>query len=116
MNTAKVAEIGELVLKFSDGSRPFSYHDQDCCEVHEINFEELRLDDFDNCEFDLDGDFFERVEDYGIKLLPINNHPIPIAVHSHNSGFYSSHLDLVLERPDKQQKILDVTECQKIYE
>ena len=84
--------------------------------------------DFEGLEFDLSGDlaaydlalvgFFERVEGYGIRLLPINGHPVSVPGYGYNNGYYSSHLTLVLERPDKTgwgvTYYFDISKCQDI--
>lgn len=74
--------------------------------------------DFDGLEFNLDtNNFFERVDGYGIRLLPLNGHPISVAGYGYNNGYYSSHLDLTLINADKKFiKTYNITECQTIQE
>ena len=89
----------------------YSGHDQDCCESHYLSFEDLTSSDFENLLFDLENDnFFERVEGYGIRLLPINGLPIAIPGYGSNNGYYSDELKLVLE----SKRIFDIIECQKV--
>ena len=100
-------------ILFDNGLTLSSYHDQDCCEHHYLDFSNLKLEDFENLEFDLSEDkFFERVEDYGIRLIPINGHPISIPGYGSNNGYYSSNLSLVLS----DGRVFDVSECQVIGE
>lgn len=100
-------------LEFEDGTLLYSQHEQDCCELHFLDFENISIDDFDGLEFDIsNGSFFERVEGYGIKLLPINGHPIPIPGYGLNNGYYSSQLKLVVETPTGERTVYDITECQ----
>ena len=110
----KVVFIDSDVIRFDDNSELFSYHEQDCCEYHYLDFSQHSLDDFDDLEFDLSSSsFFERVENYGIRLLPTNGHPISVPGYGNNSGYYSSNLKLVLKQPDFERKF-DITDCQEI--
>lgn len=108
----KVVKIDDA-LYFDDGTVLSSYHTQDCCESHDLYFGDLTLEDFDGLEFDLTkDDFFERVEDYGIALLPINGHPVRIPGYGYNNGYYSSQLELTLT--GAINKTFDISECQEI--
>ena len=69
--------------------------------------------DFEGLEFDLSSDFFEKVVDYGIRLLPTNGHPISVPGYGRNNGYYSHNLDLVLSSP-KETRSFDITECQEV--
>lgn len=110
----KVVSITNGALVFDDHSRLLSDHDQDCCEHHYLDFSQLSLADFDGLEFDQSSpDFFERVPDYGIRLLPANGHPIGVPGYGYNNGFYSANLLLRLERPGATTDF-DITECQEI--
>lgn len=117
--TVKVVDIdsvddGEII--FSNGYILSTYHSQDCCESHYWSLSDLSIDDFNNLEFNLDGDFFERIDGYGIKLIPINGHPIPIPAYGYNNGYYSSELRLNIS--DENYNIIrefDITDCQVVY-
>lgn len=111
----KVIYVAEDVLRFDDQSELYSEHDQDCCESHYLDFSGLSLSDFEGLEFDLSSpDFFERVEDYGIRLLPVNGHPISVPGYGYNNGYYSGNLKLVLTRPGSGPTWFDITECQAV--
>lgn len=109
--TTKAIKITDDGIKFDNGITLYSNHDSDCCESHYLNFKDLSLIDFEGLKFDLSGDnFFKRVDGYGIELLPITGHPIRIAGHGYNNGYYSTQLDLVLSDGRK----FDVSDCQVI--
>jgi hypothetical protein len=68
--------------------------------------------------FDISGDnFFNRIEDYGIEILPTNGQPIRVAGHGYNNGYYSANIDLVVfDSFGKFVKKYDVSECQVIQD
>ena len=110
----KVIYVDKDVVRFDDQSELSSDHDQDCCEHHYLDFSGHSLSDFEGLEFDLSSpDFFEKVEDYGIRLLPVNGHPISVPGYGYNNGYYSANLTLVLERPSGTTTF-DITECQEV--
>ena len=113
MNNAKVVKVGDYGIMFDNGLELSSYHSQDCCESHELYFRELSLADFEGLEFDLTDDkFFNRVDGYGIELLPIHGHPVRVAGHGYNNGYYSDSLTLVLMGNGVERRF-DITECQE---
>jgi len=113
---AKVIRIGDGIV-FDNGMSLIDYHETDCCESHYLDTNELDIREFDGLEFDLSNDnFFERIDGYGIALLPINGHPIRIAGHGSNNGYYSSQLDLHLVCKGEIIKSFDISECQNISE
>jgi len=122
LNKSKVVVVNNYGIIFDNGLELLSYHSQDCCEFHELYFHDLRLyfhdlslADFDGLEFDLSTDaFFKRVDGYGIELLPIHGHPVRVAGHGYNNGYYSSQLDLILTNGKDFTKTFDITECQNI--
>lgn len=110
----RVVYVDKDILRFDDGSELSSDHDQDCCEHHYLTFENLTLSDFEGLDFVLVGEmFFERVPDYGIRLIPVNGHAISVPGYGYNNGYYSANLSLVLKK-DGQQKKFDVTDCQVV--
>jgi len=116
MKKCKVVDVSvkDEYIQFDNGAKLYSYHDQDCCENHYLNFADLQLSDFDGLEFDLSGEeFFKRIEDYGIELIPIDGHSVKIAGHGSNNGYYSSNLSLVIEF-GKEKRSYDISECQEI--
>lgn len=114
MKNLKVVKIENKGLVFNDGTQLFSEHEQDCCEWHYLDFSDLNLSDFDGLEFNLIGDdFFNRIEDYGIELKPINGHSVRVPGYGMNNGYYSSYIDLVIvDANNKTIKSYDVSECQ----
>lgn len=110
----KIGDDGES-LEFTNGARLYSEHDQDCCENHYLDFQDIDLSDFEGLEFDLSGDaFFNKVEGYGIELLPVNGHPVRVPGYGSNNGYYSTNLTLVVEIEGKEKRVFDITECQDI--
>lgn len=115
MNRLKVIRVNDDGITFENGSYLTSNHDSDCCESHQLNFQELTLSDFEGLKFDLTNEkFFNRVDGYGIELLPLHGHPVRIAGHGSNNGYYSTQLDLVVTHPDRTRKVYNITECQDI--
>lgn len=115
MNKAKVVKVDSYGITFDNGVTMSSEHSQDCCESHELYFKDLTLADFEGLEFDLSGDkFFERIDGYGIALLPLVGHPVRVAGHGYNNGYYSSDMTLALYGPNGFQKSFDISECQDI--
>lgn len=109
MENLKVVSISPDEIVFSNGIRLYSYHEQSCCENHYLSFADLTIADFDGLLFDLSGDnFFERVEDFGIRLIPTNGFPVSIPGYSQNNGYYSDNLSLVLS----DGREFDITKCQ----
>lgn len=116
MNASKVISVSSDCITFDNGIKLFSNHDKDCCEHHELTMSDLTMDDFEGLEFDLTNDnFFNRIPEYGIELIPIKGHSVKIPGHGSNNGYYGTNIDLVLEHTDgKLYKKYDVSECQKI--
>lgn len=114
MNKSKVVRVGSFGITFDNGAELSSCHNRDCCESHELYFQDLSLADFEGLEFDLSNDnFFKRVDGYGIELLPIHGHPVRVAGHGYNNGYYSSNMDLLLTN-GYETKTFDISECQDI--
>jgi len=110
----KVKKIYNDIIEFDNGSTLESYHESDCCENHYLSLKDLSLEEFEGLEFDLSNDnFFERVEGYGIRLIPVNGHPVSIPGYGYNNGYYSSHLDLVLTE-NGEERVFNISECQVI--
>ena len=111
----KVVSIGENFLNFEDGWSLESDHESDCCERHYLSFEHLTIKDFEGLKFDLSSDkFFEKVPEYGIRLLPLNGHPIPVPGYGYNNGYYGTNLCLKVTDGDGNITEYDITECQVI--
>lgn len=114
--TTKVVKICDGII-FEDGSDLSDHHEQDCCESHYLSYDGLSLSDFEGMEFDLSSDsFFERVPDYGIRLIPVSGHPVSIPGYGYNNGYYTSNLSLILARPGEASKTFDISECQEQHD
>ncbi len=109
----KIVQINSDKIIFSDNSKLYSEHDQDCCESHYLSFNDLDFEELKSLEFNLEDVFFNRINDYGIELLPINGFPVRIPGYGSNNGYYSSGLTLVLENQDGGKKTFDISECQE---
>lgn len=117
MKNLKVVRVDSDTIEFENGIRLFSDHCQDCCESHHLSFGDITLDDFNELEFDLTGeDFFKRIEDYGIELVPVSGWSVKIPGYGSNNGYYSSDLTLVITDGADFRKTFDISECQKITE
>jgi hypothetical protein len=114
----KVINVDQYGLTFDDGTKLSSTHSQDCCESHSLTFDDLTLNDFETLEFDLSNDnFFKKVPEYGIELIPITGYSVKIPGHGYNNGYYGTNIDLVLTDKDEHIiKTYDVSECQIIKE
>ena len=115
MKNLKVVKINSDELEFENGITLYSDHDQDCCEHHYLDLSDLTIDDFDGLEFDLtNNNFFKRIEDYGIELIPIKGHSVKIPGYGSNNGYYSSNLDLILTNNKDFKRTYDISSCQVI--
>lgn len=107
----KVVKITSDEIEFDNGIKLYSEHESDCCEQHYLSFEDLNFNDFEDLEFDLTGDlFFNRIEDYGIELIPLNGRSVRIPGYGYNNGYYSSKLSLHLSNG----RSFDISDCQVI--
>jgi hypothetical protein len=112
MKTTKIKEITSDSIVFENGFALYSHHDQDCCEEHYLDFNSVESEAVKDLEFDLsDDNFFNKVSNFGIRLLPINGHPISIPGYSINNGYYSDKLVLKLKGLGTDREF-DITECQ----
>lgn len=114
MNKVTVSRVDSEGVTFSNGQALSSEHEQDCCENHYLDFENVSLQDFDGMEFDLEGDFFERVDGYGIRLKPLNGHPVAVPGYGYNNGYYSHELTLVLSGGGLPKREFNISECQEV--
>lgn len=114
LNKIKVVKVGAEQIEFECGVILYSNHERNCCEGHYLSFKDLKLDDFDGLEFDLTtDDFFKKINDYGIELIPINGYSVKVPGYGSNNGYYSTDLQLCVTGAgiDKEW---DITECQEI--
>lgn len=115
MNKIKVVKVESELIEFENGVQLYSNHEKDCCENHWLSFGDLTIDDFKDLEFDLTNDnFFKRIEDYGIELVPINGHSVKVPGYGSNNGYYSSNLDLILTNNKDFNKEYDISSCQVV--
>ena len=114
MENSKVIHVSSEGIKFDNDITMISQHNQDCCEWHELTFDDLTMQDFKGLSFDLTkDDFFNRIEGFGIELLPVHGHSVKIPGHGSNNGYYGSNIHLVLiDENNKVYKSYDVSECQ----
>lgn len=114
MKNLKVIKVSEETIEFENGVKLSSYHESDCCENHYLSMSDLSLADFKGLRFDLSNDnFFRRIPDYGIELIPIKGHTVKIPGYGSNNGYYSSNLDLTLHG-NGFKKNYNISECQVI--
>ena len=115
MKKLKVAKVSQYSIEFEKGIKLYSNHEQDCCEHHYLSFNDLTIEDFKGLKFNLTNDnFFKRIDDYGIELIPINGHSVKIPGYGSNNGYYSSNLSLVLTNEKDFTKNYDISNCQVI--
>ena len=115
MKKVSVVSIKNDVISFSDGSTLESSHESDCCEHHWLGFDDVALEDFNGLLFDLEVDnFFRKITDYGIELVPINGYSVKIPGYGENNGYYSTELTLILTEPSGKQIKFDITDCQTL--
>ena len=115
MKNLKVISITEECIEFQNDIKLYSEHSQDCCESHELTLSDLTMLDFEGLEFDLTSEnFFKRIPDYGIELIPIHGLPVRIAGHGYNNGYYSTDLRLIIKQGNILINEYDISECQTI--
>ena len=115
MENLKVIRINNDEVEFENGVKLYSNHESDCCESHYLSMSDLTIEDFEGLRFDLTNDnFFKRIDDYGIELIPTNGHSVKIPGYGSNNGYYSSQLDLILTNGNDFTKEYDISECQDI--
>lgn len=110
----KVIRVCSESIEFNCGYVLTYLHNQDCCENHYLSFDYVTLSDFDGLYFNLsNNNFFNKIESYGIELIPLNGFSVKIPGYSDNNGYYSDNLFLILlnEKGEKIREI-DITECQ----
>lgn len=113
MKTKIISADGQI--KFDNGYTLNSYHSQDCCESHYLDFSYVVFDEVKDLEFDLSNDnFFKKIDGYGIELIPVSGFTIKIPGYGYNNGYYSTELLLMLDGPSGVHKTYDVQECQVI--
>lgn len=121
MKKLTIKSVTDESIIFNDGSYLQSSHEQDCCEHHYLDFSNEDVKSLKELEFPvdendhLDASCISEIEDYGIEIKPLNNHPLRIPGYGYNNGYYSS--NLLLEYRSKKHELLfslDVSDCQII--
>lgn len=111
----KVKSVTTDEIIFNNGVRLFSEHDQDCCESHSLTLGDLTIEDFEGLEFDLSNDgFFNKIDGFGIELVPIHGFSVKIPAHGWNNGYYGTNLELIVTDNALFTKKYDITDCQDI--
>lgn len=116
---ATITKISRDVIHLSDGSKIYSYHQQDCCENHYLDFSNEVNDGKDSdllgMELDLSGIFFNKVPNYGIEFVSSDKRKfVRIPGYGSNNGYYGTDLTLVLEKNDGSKVGWNISECQLI--
>ena len=115
-NKCKVISIekeDDGVITFDNGMSLNTFHYRECCESHYWSLSDLTVSHFEGIEFDLsNSNFFERLDGYGIALIPISGFPIRIPAYGFNNGNYSSSLILQLRKKNKLIREFDISKCQ----
>ena len=114
----QVIKINAEGLEFNDDIIVESYHDQDCCEYHWLDFSTLSAQDFKDLTFDLDNfeQCIEKVDGYGIRLISEQGIKISVPGYGSNNGYYSANLSIV--KREKHNKytgnrvVVDISDCQ----
>lgn len=107
----KVIKVTNSDITFDNGIVLSSYHEQDCCEHHYIDFSYVNISDFDGLEFDLStSSFFKMIPEYGIELVPIKGWSVRIPGYGNNNGYYSTNLSLELS----DGRTFDISDCQEM--
>ena len=109
----KIKKINNESIEFDNAAVLESIHEYSCCEYHWLNFMSISVAEIIDLEFD-DPPKFERVKDYGIRLIAKNGYPIAIPGYGDNNGYYSDNLVLKYTNKKNTEKsfIIDITECQ----
>ncbi|WP_297190901.1 hypothetical protein [uncultured Porphyromonas sp.] len=108
------APNGKRYALYSDNSSPYT--------VHYLDPSELNLDEFDGLLFDINWEnlesVIERVDGFGIRLIPKNGHKVFIPGYGDSWTNYSDMISLTLSREAPyghwdDLSTIDITECQK---
>jgi len=108
-------EYDKVIWMFS------SYHDQDCCESHQLCFDETK--DY----FETSKQFISQVEKIEIKWTPWmgitlrlidwkKEYAIFVPWRGSNNWYYGSNIDLIVKMPNGEIKEYNCTEYQDINE
>lgn len=115
----KLTKFDDEMIYFSDGSTISYHHDQDCCECNYADFSALEnykdlldkeWDDFTVGPIDGTGIMLTLIghNEFGIPITP----GILIPCYSEQNGYYSTDLDILVNRPDSKGYELNL-ECEE---
>lgn len=113
----KIINFDHDSITFDNGTIISANHKYDCCEHHYLEFEHLKKEDITSLTFTPTKSGFPEInliEDYGIELIPNNDHPLRIPGYGHNNGYYSSNLSLIMENKEGFKTTTDISKCQDI--
>lgn len=122
----RIKRIGEDYLLFDGGYKVYSYHPQDCCEHHWLDFsvmETYNLGSKTGKEIDIYKQDFditrfrcvEQVEGMGIMLVDSEGNKYLVNGYGENNGYYNDKIILSMKNPKgKIIEAMDVSECQEI--
>lgn len=106
----KIVKVEEERIIFDNGSILESYHEQECCENHYVDFTSINDQGFENEEFaehllkilevnsykndDCPFDFDRWSSFFNIKDL--KNNKYTLTIYNSNNGYYSTNVSLIL--------------------
>lgn len=119
----KIKQINEDEIVFDNNYKLKYYHEQDCCESVYADFEMLKnynvsvktgkninikeIEFVETLELLIDG-----VPEAGFNIISITGEKFFIPCYNEQSGYYSSDLELILDK-GKTQEIMDISEFVK---
>lgn len=114
---SKIIEITPDYIKFDCGtSLQISKESFDGFDIdkHWLDFMAIDIKDCEELEFDLTNDnFFNKVLDYGIELIPTNGHPLRIAGYGYQfDAYYTDDIAFSLENTHFK-KLYNIYKCEK---
>lgn len=117
LNLCELIGIDDCVVtykgcgEFTDDLRLIDRHEISCCEQHYLDWDEEDVPQ-ENSQFETKCFQIEKIEGYGIALIPINGHKIRIPGYSNNNGFYSDNLTLDICFGRDRVYTIDIRDCQ----
>lgn len=119
----KIKQINEDEIVFDNNYKLRYYHEQDCCESVYADFEMLKNYNVSvktgkninikEIEFvETLGALVEGVTGAGFNIISIIGEKFFVPCYSQQNGYYSSNLELILDK-DKTQEVMDISEFVK---
>lgn len=95
----KVIISRENYLEFDNGLKVYGEHHQDCCENNYLDFEQLQVgDEFEDVESPVEFLAIIKIKEDGFSIKDKTGVPKWVQARSEQNGYYSSSIDLVVER------------------